>query len=64
MWRRGAPQRRGARGAFRGADAHTRCYAMLCEGIMTKQRTNATWSAIPIPLVPLPNCKDRSIDEE
>ncbi len=26
MWRSGAPQRRGARGAFRGADAHTRCY--------------------------------------
>jgi len=26
MWRRGAPQRRGARGAFRGADAHTSCY--------------------------------------
>ena len=29
MWRRGAPQRRGARGAFRGADAHTSCYGQL-----------------------------------
>jgi len=26
VWRSGAPQRRGARGAFRGADAHTRRY--------------------------------------
>ncbi len=28
MWRRGAPQRRGARGAFLGAEAHTSRYAM------------------------------------
>jgi hypothetical protein len=34
MWRSGAPQRRGARGAFRGADAHTRCYAKLRRGIV------------------------------
>jgi hypothetical protein len=27
VWRSGAPQRRAARGAFRGADAHTRRYA-------------------------------------
>ena len=26
MWRSGAPQRRAARGAFRGAEAHTRRY--------------------------------------
>jgi hypothetical protein len=30
VWRSGAPQRREARGAFRGADAHTRCYVPLC----------------------------------
>jgi hypothetical protein len=28
MWLRGAPQHRGARGTFRGADAHTLCYVM------------------------------------
>ena len=36
MWRRGAPQRRGARGAFRGADAHTSCYVTLRQLPMTK----------------------------
>jgi hypothetical protein len=29
MWRSGAPQRREARGAFRGAEAHTRSYTPL-----------------------------------
>jgi len=29
MWRSGAPQRREARGALRGADAPTRCYTQL-----------------------------------
>ena len=29
MWRSGAPQRRGAQGAFLGAEAHTSCYTQL-----------------------------------
>jgi hypothetical protein len=29
VWRSCAPQRRAARGAFPGADAHTRCYGQL-----------------------------------
>ena len=33
MWRSGAPQRRGARGAFRGADAPTRCYGQLRDSL-------------------------------
>ena len=32
MWRSGAPQRRAARGAPRGADAHTCCYVMSRRG--------------------------------
>jgi hypothetical protein len=31
----GAAERRGARGAFRGADAHTRCYATLRHILLT-----------------------------
>ena len=39
MWRSGAPQRRGTRGAFRGAEAHTCCYAKYHFGssLMTLQ---------------------------
>jgi hypothetical protein len=32
VWRSGAPQRRVARAAFRGGDAHTRCYEKCHDG--------------------------------
>ena len=48
MWLSGAPQRRVARGAFLGADAHMRCYGQLRAFLENRSYTSVTRSSQPI----------------